>query len=176
MERILILGNSGSGKSTLARRMGEILAIPPTHIDRLHWRPGWTEAPEAEREGRLDAIMAGDRWIIDGNYSATLGARLRRCDTVVLLDVPRLVCLVRIVGRWAAYRGRTRPDMGEGCPEKVDWEFIRWVWTWPRRSRPRVLKLLEEAGSHVTVHRLRRPGEVEAFVASLATPCPRDGA
>jgi hypothetical protein len=38
--------------------------------------------------------------------------------------------------------GRVRPDLGEGCPEKVDLEFFRWVWNYHARSRPRVETVL----------------------------------
>jgi hypothetical protein len=35
--------------------------------------------------------------------------------------------------RLFTYRGKTRPDMAEGCNEKVDWAFLKWV-LWEGRS------------------------------------------
>lgn len=36
-ERILVIGSPGSGKTTFSLRLGEALAIPVVHLDRLNW-------------------------------------------------------------------------------------------------------------------------------------------
>ena len=73
MERILIIGCSGSGKSTLARALGEKLDIPVVHLDQLWWKEGWENVTREEFDSRLAMAMNGDQWIIDGNYSRTIG-------------------------------------------------------------------------------------------------------
>lgn len=168
MRRIAVLGSSGSGKSTLARQLGEILGLPVVHMDVLFWRPGWVEAPEEEWRTLHDEAVRGDAWIIDGNYSRTWETRLPRADTIVFLDLPRWRCLWRVLWRRVRYAGRTRPDMAPGCPEKVDREFLAWVWQWHAQHRPRHLAALREYGREKDVVILRSPREVRAFLARVA--------
>lgn len=143
--RIVILGNSGSGKSTLARRLGDNLSIPVFHMDRLYWKPGWTESSDEELRAKVDATIAGENWIIDGNYSRVLPQRLERAHVALVLEVPVWLSLWRALKRTIVYRGQTRPDMGEDCLEKgmVDADFFRWILKWPKR-RPRLYALLEK--------------------------------
>ena len=54
--------------------------------------------------------MRRERWIIDGNYSSTLAARLDAADTAVFLDLPTRVCLARFVWR------RLQPGDAPGMP------------------------------------------------------------
>ena len=144
MQRVLVIGISGAGKSTFARRLAERTGLPLIHLDREFWQPGWKITPEPEWRIKVAALVARDAWIIDGGYSASLDLRLPRADTVFWFDYPRGRCLRRIAWRIATTYGRVRPDLGEGCPEKIDWEFFRWVWNYPARSRPRVEAMLAE--------------------------------
>ena len=89
MERILIIGCSGSGKSTLARALKEKLGLPVVHLDQLWWKPGWKNVTVEEFDSRLAMALNMDRWIIDGNYSRTMEARLAKCDTIIYLDFSR---------------------------------------------------------------------------------------
>lgn len=63
------------------------------------------------------------------------------------------------------YRGKSRPDMAEGCEEKVDWEFVKFVWTYPKKKRPEVYEMLERSKAEVLV--LKSPREVESWLAML---------
>jgi len=164
---VLVIGSGGAGKSTLARRIGERTGLPVIHLDALYWRLGWVEAPPDEWTGTVAALLEGDRWVMDGNYGRTLEQRLRACDTVVFLDLPRLVCAWRVLARAVRYRGRSRPDMAPGCPERMTWDFLRWVWAYPRRSRPGVLRRLAALDGGQTVIVLRSGAQVERFVATL---------
>jgi len=124
----LIIGCSGSGKSTLAAELGEITGLPVIHLDKLFFRKDWVSVSESQFDTQLQTELNKDRWIIDGNYNRTLHQRLSRCDTVIYLDFNRLICLRNVLKRVWRYKGTTRPDMGEGCPEKIDSEFIKWIW------------------------------------------------
>ena len=142
MKRILVIGSGGAGKSTIARAIAERLPLPLVHLDELYWRPGWTPMPTGEWEQLVCEQVAAPEWVMDGNYGGTLDARLARCDTVVFLDVPRLVCLWRVVKRDLQFRGRDRPDMAPGCPERLSLEFVWWIWTYPARRRRGILEKL----------------------------------
>ena len=142
MKRIVVIGNGGAGKSTFSRKLAEIMGIPLYHLDAYFWNPGWVSTKRPEWQAFLTDLLQRDAWIIDGNYSSTLDLRLQYADTVIFLDMPAPRCLLRVVKRRWMYRGKTRPDMREGCPEKLDAEFVRFVWGYDRRERPGVLRKL----------------------------------
>ncbi len=169
MERILILGCGGSGKSTLARELGRRLGLPVVHLDRIFWQSGWTHLSREAFEAQLEASLAEPRWVIDGDYNRTLPLRLSRCDTAVYLDYSRFTCLCGVVKRVLANRGRTRPDMADGCPERADAEFLRWIWTFKQKVRPGNLATLAEAEKNgVTVVRLRNRRECRKWMQALS--------
>ena len=165
MRRVLVLGCPGAGKSTLARSLGEALSLPVVHLDKLWWKSGWVNRTEGEFDALLDAVLLGEEWVIDGNYLRTLPRRLERCDAVVLLDYPRRVCLLRALRRILTWRGRTRPDMAADCPERLDGEFVRWIWEFHRTQRPQVLELLD--GWTGEKHVFRSPKDCARFLAKL---------
>src|SRR6201995_1710403 len=115
MRRVLVIGSGGAGKSTFARRLGARLGLPGKHLDASYWKPGWVETPKEEWRRSVERLVEGDSWVIDGNYSGTLEVRLAACDTVVFLDLPRRVCIWRVLKRVLTYRDGSRPDMAEGC-------------------------------------------------------------
>ncbi len=172
MQRIAILGCSGGGKSTLARALSRELDLPLVHLDALHWLPGWVERDRAEFRALLAYAIAGDRWVVDGNYTHTLDMRLPRADTVVVIDRSRLLCLWRVTWRWLTHLGRTRADMGEGCPEKVDWEFVQFIWTYPRRVAPRRDAAIAEYGAHATLYHLTSDRQVRRFLEAARANFP----
>jgi adenylate kinase family enzyme len=164
MKKILVIGSGGSGKSTIATRLGVLLGIEVSHLDQLFWRPGWTKPAPEEWLKTVTELTDRDSWILDGNYSGTLDVRVRKCDTVVFLDLSRWLCLWRIVTRALRYRNECRPDMAAGCPEKLDLEFVLWVWNYPRRTKPGVMKLLSEQRAGKQIVWLRSRSEVEKFL------------
>ena len=167
MKRIAIVGSSGSGKSTLAVELGRRLGLEVHHLDAMLWQPGWVMIGR-EEEHRIQREMAArESWIIDGNYGGTMEIRFARADTIILLEFPRLLCLWRVVKRWLNWRGRPRADMGAGCPEKLDQEFIEWVWNFPRDCLPGARERVEAHREGRTVHILRGPREVRRFLAAI---------
>lgn len=167
MKRIVIIGRSGSGKSTLARALGAGLGLPVVHLDSLYWQPGWKPPPDrAAFDARVRAVIASDRWIIDGGYSTTLPERLERADMVVVMMLPLSLCLWRVGWRVVSFHGATRPDMGAGCPEKIDLEFIRYIVRYRRKSLPAIEKAVAEH-FHGAPVRLRTRGEVKALLRSV---------
>ena len=169
MEQVAILGAGGAGKSELARRLAERTGLPVVHLDALYWRPGWTAPPEEEFRPMLDAAVAEERWILDGNFLRDDAGdpRFARADTVVFLDLPRTACLRRAVWRAVRDRTRRRADLPAGCPESLELSFLRWVWRYPAKNRPDVLRRLDALGEDVAVYRLRSDADVEGFLAGL---------
>jgi adenylate kinase family enzyme len=164
MQRVLVLGCGGAGKSTFARALAARTDLPLIHLDSLYWRPGWVETPPTEWKASIASIIAGDHWILDGNYGGTMDMRVTACDTVIFLDLPRALCLRRVITRYLRFRGRSRPDMTPGCPERLSYEFLRWIWTYRRKRRPGILARLSALRADQRPVILHSPAEVTAFL------------
>jgi adenylate kinase family enzyme len=164
-QRIAVIGCPGAGKSTLATLIARATDLPLIHLDAEHWQPGWVEPEREAWLARAAALADGPHWVIDGMYNSTLPARLRRPTLVVYLDLPTATCLWGAMKRVRRWRGRSRPDMTEGCPEKLDAEFVAYILTFRRRIRPLVERLL--AGSDVRVIRLTSTRDRARFTAAL---------
>lgn len=170
MQRVLVIGSGGSGKSTVSAKLGELLNLEVNHLDKIFWRPGWVRPEPDEWTKTVTELIERDSWIIDGNYSGTLEQRLQKCDTIVFLDRSRVLCLWRIVRRYLVYRDGTRPDVAEGCRESLNFEFVSWVWNYPRRSRPKVVRLLREHAEGKQIFWLRSRSDVQRFLSQFENP------
>ena len=166
MERIVIIGCGGAGKSTLARQLGEKLGLPVVHLDKLFWKPGWVQVSQEEFDVLHRMELAKDRWIMDGNFNRTMPERIAQCDTIIYLDFSRFACLRGVLKRVLTTYGTVRPDMGEGCPERIDWEFLKWVWNFNKNKRQRYYQLLNEV-PHAETIVLRNRRAVMRFLDSL---------
>lgn len=166
MERIMIIGCGGAGKSTLARQLGEKLDLPVVHLDKLFWKPNWVQVSQEEFDALHQAELAKERWIIDGNFNRTIDQRIERCDTVIYMDFSRFACLWGVVKRVLTTYGTVRPDMGEGCPERIDFEFLKWVWNFNKNKRERYYRLLNET-THAETIVLKNRRMVKRFLNSL---------
>ena len=166
MERIIIIGCGGAGKSTLARQLGDKLDLPVVHLDKLFWKPGWVESPREEIDGKIHAELQKPRWIMDGNFHRTLPERLQYCDTVIYMDFSRFACLMGVAKRILTTYGTVRPDMGEGCPERFDLDFLKWVWNFNQKNRENYYRLLQDAEGVETII-LKNRKEVKRFLENL---------
>ena len=166
MKRVLIIGCGGAGKSTLARRLGQKTGLPVVHLDRLFWKPGWVERTPEEFDPILRRELEKDEWIMDGNFNRTLPERLTYCDTVIYLDFSPVTCLLGVLKRVITNYGTVRPDMGEGCPERFDLGFLKWVWTFRKNKGQQYHDLLGQVRhAHVVILKNRR--EVRRFLETL---------
>ena len=124
--------------------------------------------PDPEWDRLIAGLIARETWIMDGNYGRTIAPRMAAADTIIFLDLPRLVCLWRIVRRQIRYAGRSRPDMAAGCTERLDWKFVRWVLTYPEQRRPDMMRRLDAVKGAKQVVILRSRRQVDEFLASVA--------
>ena len=129
-------------------------------------KPGWVQVSHEEFDVLHRQALAEEKWIMDGNFNRTMGERVARCDAIIYLDFSRFACLFGVLKRVLTTYGTARPDMGEGCPERFDWEFLRWVWNYNKDKRERNYKLLNEA-EHAETIVLKNRREMKKFLNSL---------
>lgn len=171
MQRVLVVGNSGSGKTTMARHLAARLGGPHLELDSVFHQPGWTELPEVEFRARVAEFVAGDTWVVDGNYSAVADLVVARADTVVWMDLPRSVVMRQLIRRTAS-RGFRRTELWNGNRETLSNFFrldpersiVRWAWTQHDVCRTRYEEALSSgAWDHLEVVRLTTPPAIRAF-------------
>ena len=164
MKRIMVIGCSGSGKSTFALELGRITGIEVTHLDRLNWRAGWKEVSRNEFDRQLDEVLKKDSWIIDGNYSRTMEKRLEKAQVVFRFRLSTAACLYGYFSRLIKGKlGKKRIDMEEGCSERFDLDFVRFIAGFENDNAERTEKLLEKY-PHVKVIRFNSRRQAEKFL------------
>lgn len=171
----MIANTSGSGKTTLGRELARRLDVPFHELDALNHGPGWTEATADELRARVEPLVAGDAWVVDGTYRSKLGDLvLERADLVVWLDLPLHVWLPRLLRR-TARRIVRREDLWNGNRETLrNTLFSRdslILFALRQHFRRRHLYPAELASYSVV--RLRTPREVDTWLARLSTGVPR---
>jgi len=168
MKCVMIIGGAGSGKSTLARKIGAATGLPVVHIDPMYWKPGWVQRSKAETTALVLEAAAAEAWVFDGNHHSTFEARIARADHVIWLDLPTGLRMWRVVARSWRYRGKTRPDMGAGCPERFSLYFVfYWVGGYHWRARPKDVALMKTLPPHVTGACLKSRRQVAAYLDRL---------
>jgi len=166
MQRVLIVGTSGVGKTTLAGHVAGATGLPVVHLDMLAWEAGWKRRALADFERDLDKVLAGDAWVVDGNYIHSLPQRAGMADTLILIDLPLWQCLVRVFRRWWMNRGKGRHDLPEGCIEPLPWTFLKWVLSAPPRHQQMWRQVAAENPQVRFLH-FTSAGQVDEFVRKL---------
>jgi hypothetical protein len=150
--RVVVLGPGGAGKSTFARELAAATGLPRVELDTVFWSADLTPTPLPEWRDRQVGLAAGDRWVLDGDLGPydDPAPRLARATDVALLSLPLRTC-----ARRAARRGRERSD------------FWRYLVTWHRRSRPRLLRAVATHAPTATLHEPRSPAAVATLLTDL---------
>jgi adenylate kinase family enzyme/GNAT superfamily N-acetyltransferase len=135
MRRISLVGAPGSGKTTLGRQLAVTLGVPFIELDGILHQPGWTDLTSDEFRARVAEAIAVEGWVVDGNYGQVQDLVWGRADTVLWLDLPRRVVMLRVVLR-TIRRALTREELWNGNREPLS-NFYRWDpernimrWTW----------------------------------------------
>lgn len=168
MERIMVIGvSAGVGKSTFARKLGEILNKKVYHLDSYYWKPGWVESSLEEFRNAQKEIVKNDHWIIEGNYSSSFDIRAEIADTIIYLELPLAVCLYRVLKRWLMNIGRTRPDLGEGCPEKMEWTFLKFIYTTYHSRKKKMAERFQILGFEKTIIVLKNKKAIREYLENI---------
>lgn len=167
---MLVVGQSGAGKTTVARQLAAQLDAPHVELDRLFHGPGWV--PNPDFVAAVDAATVGERWIVDGNYSAVRHLLWSRADTVVWLDLARTTTLRRVLLRTGG-RVLRRVELWNGNRER--WQTvlrashpIRWTWQTHEAHRAAYeARIADPQWSRLRVVRLRSGAAVQRWLHQL---------
>ena len=170
MRRLLVIGCAGAGKSTLARALAATLALPLVELDRVYWRPGWQEPDRDQWRAAVADHAAAPRWVMDGNYGDTFDLRMPLADGIVWLDYPRGICLRRVAARTLRNHGRTREGLPDGCPDRFDPAFLRYIWDFPVKHRPRIEAAIDRFGCRERLWRVPDDATAATLAAQLGAP------
>lgn len=170
MKRVLVLGNSGAGKTTLCFALHQHLNLPLHHLDVYYFRPNWEMLDDPTWEKKLRSLVAQEAWILDGQCNF-LELRVEKADTLIYIDTPRWRCLLRVFKRMFVNLTRDRPDKPKGCPERISWDLLTHLWSWPQK-RDWVLSILSREQHRKSVYFLKNDQDIANFKDRL--PKPRD--
>jgi adenylate kinase family enzyme len=146
--------------------LGVALGLPVTHLDAVYYDEAWNPLPMDDFAAAQRELVAAPDWVIDGNYATTMPIRLAACDTVVFLDVPTGTALRGVLSRQLRYG---RGHHGNGVHNRVSAQFLRYVLTYRRRMRPRVLAAVAEHAPHAELVRLRGRGQARRWLRGVSS-------
>lgn len=167
------MGPSGSGKTTFAGQIAARLGWPHTELDALHWLPDWQQAPLKQFRARVAQAVAGDAWVVDGNYDKVRDLVWARVETVIFLDFPLWLCMGRLVRR-TSRRVFGRQTLWSGNRETLrealfsrDSLFLYTLRTYRRRRRNLLAAMQDPQYSHIQFLRFRAPHQAGDWLAKL---------
>lgn len=163
---------TGSGKSTLAKRLSSRLDLAYVEIDSLFHGPSWEPRRDFVRD--VEAVISGDSWVVEWQYSAVRAKILERADTLIWLDLPTSLTLYQLTRRTVRRRLR-KVELWNGNYEGplrgffTDSDHIlRWGIRTRNKLRDRVPAVAELYPS-LRVVRLASKGDIELWVSRLPT-------
>jgi len=164
MKKILIIGICGAGKTTLAKSLAEKLNLPLIHLDKHFWKSGWVESSKQEWREKVEELCKQDSWIMDGNFGGTFDIRFPAADAIIFLDYSRSLAIYRTIKRIIKYKGRVRPDLAKGCPERFDWSFLKFIWNFHKNHRHIIENSLDKYAVNKKIYRFKNPAELGSFI------------
>ena len=174
LQRIVVLGTSGSGKTYLAQRLAGLLDLRCVELDALHWAPDWVEVDNVTFRRRVAEAAAGDRWVVDGNYSVVRDLVWPRAQTVIWLNYSFALVFGRVLRRTLG-RVFRREVLFSGNRESLRMAFcsrdsiLLWVLQTYGKNRRRYGEMARQSPyPHLRWVEFRRPREVEDFLSSFS--------
>ena len=163
--KIAVIGNCGAGKTTFCRELGRTLDLEVVHLDQHYWRSNWQRPPKDEWQRIQTELLAKPEWIIDGNYHSSFHLRFPVATDIIFFDFPRWLCLWRALTRRFKYHKKTRPDLGGRNVEQLNWPYLKWILTYPRKHVLNTLAQYEDSTHIVT---FKSSGDVQRYLQALS--------
>jgi adenylate kinase family enzyme len=173
LERVVVIGTSGSGKTTLARDLSRRLDLEHIELDMLHWLPDWQEQTTSVFRAKVEAAVARERWVVDGNYGKVRDLVWPRATTLIWLDYSFARIMARALRR-TLRRSLTREPLFAGNRESLWRSFfsrdsiLLWVVSSYGRHRSEYARIIA-SGRYAALRMLvfRHPSATCAFLREL---------
>ncbi len=173
IKRVVVIGSTGAGKSTLAERLARRVGGDFVDLDVLHWGPNWSVPRVEDFRQRVATALAGECWVVAGNYSVTRDIVWGQADTLIWLDYPLPLILWRLLRR-TVRRVFMREELWNGNREHLREQFASRnslfytaVTTYRSRRRKFTTALAQPEYGHLVVWRFRGPGELGRWERAL---------
>ena len=173
--RFNVVGTSSRGKSTVSKMISEKLSIPYIELDALFWGPGWSESSDEELFKSLSEKIAGDGWVLDGNYTRTIPIKWKNVEVVVWIDLPFIKTLFQAIKR-AFLRSLKKEELWPNTDNRESFRksflskdsIIIWtIKTYNKVKRQYEALMNEDKYSHIRFVRLQSLEEIDVFVKGL---------
>lgn len=178
--RIVVVGCTGSGKTTVARGLARLLGVPHVELDSHNWEPNWTAAQTDVFRERVREALAGDGWVVDGNYSAVRDLVWPKAALLVWLNLPYRVVLWRLLWR-TLRRVVNKEELWNGNREVFRTQFLSRdsLFIWQMRTFGRIRRTIPQSmeqpeHAHLDVVVLRSPRAVREWLAALGEATRRE--
>lgn len=139
------MGCPGAGKSTFAIALAEKTKIPLLHLDFYYHEKGrYYDNNQQAWLSKVETLVKGESWIIEGNYGSTYQLRLPKSDTLIFLDIPTWLSVWSVLKRRFQFRNKQREEMPDDWVEKIDPIFFKYVLLFRIKSRKDVVAGIEK--------------------------------
>lgn len=173
MKKIIVIGILGAGKSVLSRQVSQDLNLPLYHLDHIFHLPKGEMLDRSLFLAEQKKILSKETWVIDGNYASSLPVRVAEADTIIWLDFPAWLCVMRVFRRSLRFRRdkSTRPDMAVHFEERLfsrDYAaFLYFVGSFNRKVRPNILTAVNQRSANTELIILKNKQDVMHFLSQL---------
>ena len=171
--RVVVIGTSGAGKTTFADALAVAMQLRHTELDQLHWGPDWKMAPTEQFVCAAAQAAAGQRWVMDGNYSVVRDQLWPRATHIVWLNYGRGKVFSRVLWR-TIRRAALGTQLFHGNRESWRSAFFSkdsiLLWSWQTFAKnQRKYRDLRASGQFAQAQWLefRTPQQAEQWLVSL---------
>ena len=143
--KIHIIGCSGSGKTYLANALSKKYNIPHFDLDDIQWdnhskEYGAKRSMEA-RKALLQELLSNEEWIIEGVYYTWVQQSFEDADLIYVLDVPRYLCMSRIIMR--AIKRKLGMIQGKRETLKSVYNLLKWTEIFQSKNLMEIKSILD---------------------------------
>ncbi len=174
--RICVVGTSGAGKTHVAKALAATLGLKYIDNDAIYITKGLQPAPRDQVYQQLDSETADEGWTFDGNLAEGPDDLLvlGRSDTLVWLDMPRLLAHWRMLTRTVRqiltkeelWHGNTRSWRSLFSANSLLWLVIK---NYPAGQRRRLALFNDPQYAGKARIRLGSRRAVDAWLAALGS-------